>query len=142
MPTPDTLPLLPDPLPLLPDPLDDPSLHELPEDDHQLLPEELHQDKLGEADELLLDQPLLPDPLELQPELDPDELPLDDPLDEDDDEQHPSPSATTSHLRLSSNRLANPNVPAGTDSADGQSHPSPEVDAPLHKSGQTTPIES
>jgi hypothetical protein len=201
-PTPGPLPLLPDPLgvplddghrldegqelddghrlddqlpePSLPDELHhDEPLHELPEDDHQLLPDELplddpdelhhdelpeelgHQDELGQADELhhdelLLDQPL-DDPLELQAELDPDELPellpdelpLDDPLDElDDDEQHPSPRATTSHLRLSSNRLASPNVPAGTDSADGQSHPSPEVDAPLHKSGQTTPIES
>jgi hypothetical protein len=105
----------PGPLPLLllPDPLDDPSLHELPE----------------ELPELLLDQPL--------------DDPLDDPLDEeDDDEQHPSPRATTSHLRLSSNRLASPNVPAGTDSTDGQSHPSPDVDSPLHRSGQTTPIES
>lgn len=45
-------------------------------------------------------------------------------------------------MRLSSNRLASPNVPAGTDSADGQSHPSPEVLSPRHMSGQTTPIES
>lgn len=142
--------------------------HQLPEDDHHDEPDELHhdelpeelghQDELGQADELLdelhpdellLDEPL-DEPLEFPeldpeelPELLPDELPLDDPLDEeDDDEQHPSPSATTSHLRLSSNRLASPNVPAGTDSPDGQSHPSPEVDSPLHESGQTTPIES
>ena len=107
MPTPAPLPLLPDPLgvPLDDQPLDDG--HRLDEgqsldDGHRLddqlpepsLPDELH------PDELLLDQPL-DDPLEL-PELLPDELPLDDPLDElDDDEQHPSPRATTSHLRLS-----------------------------------------
>jgi hypothetical protein len=160
-----------EPLHELPEELhQDEPLHELPEDDHQLLPEELHHDEpdelhqdelpeelghhdeLGQADELLdelHDDQLLDDPLELPeldpeelPELLPDELPLDDPLDEDDDEQHPSPSATTSHLRLSSNRLASPNVPAGTDSAGGQSHPSPEVDSLLHRSGQTTPIES
>jgi hypothetical protein len=150
----------------------DEPLHELPEDDHQLLPEELHHDdpdelhqdeppeelghhdELGQADELLdelhHDELLLDQPLELHeldpeelPELLPDELPPDDPLDElDDDEQHPSPRATTSHLRLSSNRLASPNVPAGTDSAGGQSHPSPDVLSPRHRSGQTTPIES
>lgn len=157
------------PEPSLPDELhQEEPLHELPEDDHHdepdelhddQLPEELgHQDELGQVDELLdelqpdellLDQPL-DEPLELPeldpeelPELLPDELPLDDPLDdEDDDEQHPSPRATTSHLRLSSNRLASPNVPAGTDSAGGQSHPSPDVLSPRHRSGQTTPIES
>jgi len=149
MPTPGPLPLLPDPLGV---PLDDQPL----DDGHRL--DEGHQDELGQADELLdelhpdellLDQPL-DEPLELPevdpeelPELLPDELPLDDSLDdEDDDEQHPSSRATTSHLRLSSSHLASPNVPAGTDSAGGQSHPAPEVDSPLHRSGQTTPIES
>lgn len=90
----------PEPLPLLLDPLEDPE--ELPELD----PEEL-------------------------PELLPEELPLDEPLEEvleELGEQHPSPRAMTSHLRLSSKRLARPKVPAGTRSAEGHEQPEPDVD--------------
>jgi hypothetical protein len=112
-----------DPLPDEPD--------ELPE---ELLP--LDDDPDDEPDEL--DDPLL----------DPEELPLDeddpeeDPIEESDEpdelgvSQQPSPSWTTSHLRLSGIQRAQPNVPADTTSDDG---PEP---CGWQTVGQTTPIES
>lgn len=72
---------------------------------------------------------------------------LDELLDDDELElgclQHPSPSCTTSHLRLSAIHLAQPNVPVGTlvASPQPQSSPLPDV-VDWHRSGQTTPSES
>jgi len=131
----------------LPDesPLDDPLPDEPDELPEELLPEE--EDEPDDDPEELDDEPLL----------EPDELPLDedepddDPLDEDepddepdelDESQQPSPSCTTSHLRLSAIHLAHPKVPAGTLSA--VLHVQSPLDEPwaLQISGQTTPIES
>lgn len=119
---------------LLPELPDEGAEPDEPEDPEEELPELLELEELGpeeepeELDELLLlleldnelDELEL-DELELE-ELEPDEpekLELDELLLEDeellhDDSQHPSPSASTSHLQLSANRLAMPYVPAGT----------------------------
>ena len=86
----------------------------------QLLDDELDEDEL-EDDELL------------------EELDDDEELDELDESQQPSPSCTTSHLRLSAIHLAQPNVPAGTLSAGSQHSPD---DCGRQTSGQTTPMES
>lgn|GEM_PF-6839385 len=103
--------------------------------------------------ELLLEELLsLDELLLLEEELNEDELELDDEeelldeLDDDEDElessQQPSPSCTTSHLRLSAIHLAQPNVPAGTLVVLPHPHPPPEDASELQRSGQTTPSES
>lgn len=112
-------------------PLDDPS-----DPDELLDEEELELLELEEEDEDELDDDELDEESELE-ELDSDELLSTDEL----VPQHPSPRTSTSHLQLSANRLAMPNVPAGTEFALSQPHPLPEV-AALHRSGQTTPTES
>jgi len=94
------------------------------DDPDELLSLELLEDEL---DEELLDDELL------------DELDDEEELEELDESQQPSPSCTTSHLRLSAIHLAQPNVPAGTLSTGSQQSPD---DCGWQTSGQTTPIES
>jgi len=100
-----------------------------------------HDGSLDDPDELLslelLDDELDDDELEDEELLD--ELDEEEELDELEDSALPSPSCTTSHLRLSAIHLAQPNVPAGTLSAGSQHSPD---DCGWQTSGQTTPIES
>jgi hypothetical protein len=100
-----------------------------------------HDGSLDDPDELLslelLDDELDEDELEEDELLD--ELDEDEELDELGESQQPSPSCTTSHLRLSAIHLAQPNVPAGTLSAGSQHSPD---DCGWQTSGHTTPIES
>lgn len=117
---------------LLPDEDDDPEDEPDELDDDPLLLLELDELPLDEdePDEELLDDDELEDD---EPEDEPDEL---------DESQHPSPSCTTSHLRLSAIHLAQPYVPAGTLSAVLQVQPPLDEPWALQISGQTTPIES
>ncbi len=144
---------LDEPLPLPDDEPEEP-------DDELLLPEELLEEPDDELELPLLDDDEPLDELDDDPEelsLLLDEL-LSDELEEElldeeleDDElleegsggsQQPSPSCTTSHLRLSAIHLAQPNVPAGTLSAVAHPHSPLDESWALQMSGQTTPIES
>jgi len=128
------------PLPGGHDPLLDGSLLDGSLLDDSLLDGSLLEGSLLEEDSLLEDEELEDDEDDSE-----DEELLDEELDEEDDElgfsQQPSPNWTTSHLRLSAIHLAQPNVPAGTESANSQHSPLGDPGS-WQMSGQTTPIES